>query len=229
MKEIYSNNKTLNDLIEKAIISVEEGKTLEGLTAMIKNSPTRILKASQNHKEKRYCPGNKLVTYNGIDQDGNPVQETWGGGVAEIKEDSVILKNEEPIKYSKEHKLAGSDVKGFYTEDNIFVVDQKNGNETLFNEYVSDVNFVKGAYGILATEKWQKGLKLQPSYVLEIPSELGSVAITTKSGVSINLNSRDYVVIDAKKGKVSSVHGCERSWLNKTYKNLEDHLKTLQD
>tara|TARA_Y100000310_G_C20513862_1_gene730204 strand:+ start:258 stop:947 length:690 start_codon:yes stop_codon:yes gene_type:complete len=229
MDKLYSNNAKLNELIEGAVGSIEGGNSAEGLTAMIKNAPTGILKASSNHQESRYQPGNQLVTYNGIDDDGNPIQETWGGGVAYITEDSVILRNTESIKYTDKHQLAGQEVKGTYQEDGKFVVDQKNGDVTLFNEYVSDVGFVKGAYGVEANEQGQIGFKLQSSYVLEIPTDMENVTITTKSGVEINLTGGDYVVIDTKKDKVTSVHGCESGWLNKTYKNLEDHMKTLQE
>jgi hypothetical protein len=229
MNQLYSNNARLNELIEGAVSSIEIGSSAEGLTAMIKNAPTGILKASSTHEESRYRPGNQLVTYNGMDADGKPVQETWGGGVADITEDSVILKNVEPIRCAEGHELAGKEVNGTYQEDGKFVVDQENGAVTLFNEYVSDVDFVKGAYGVEATEQWQTGFKLQPSYVLEIPTDMGDVTITTKSGVEINLTGGDYVVIDTKKDKVTSVHGCESGWLDKTYRNLEDHLRTLQE
>jgi len=70
-------------------------------------------------------------------------------------------------------------------------------------------------------------LKLQPSYVLQIPLSVGKAAIVTKSGVEINLSGWDYVVIEAKKGKVLSVHGCERSWLKSTYVLLETHIQSL--
>ncbi len=224
--EKYTKNKQLNKQINQAVACIEQGD-VDGLTAIIKNTPTHLLKASKQNQETRYQPGNQLVTYNGIDEQGNPIQETWGGGVADIKEDSVILKNAQPIQYPEQHGLAGQDVKGFYDQDGKFVVDQENGKTTLFNEYVSDVEFVKTAYGVEAKPEWQTGYKLQPSYVLQIPQELGNVEIITKQGTEINLTGGDYVIIDSKKGKVTSVHGCEKSWLNKTYINLEDHLKSL--
>jgi hypothetical protein len=235
----YSENQDLEGLILGAVSSIESGKPSENLTAMIKNAPTHILLASSSHSEVRYQPGHKLVTYNGIDKDGKLIQETWGGGVAEIKDNSVILKNADPIKYQEGHKLAGQEVKGFYKEDGSFVIDQDKGTErlfneyvsgetTLFNEYVSDFDFVKGAYGVHANTSWQTGLKLQPSYVFQIPSEMENVKVATKAGVEISLNGGDYIIIDAKKGKVLSVHGCEKSWLDKTYVSLESHLAGLK-
>ena len=222
----YSTNQQLEAMIQQAVLSIEEGRPLPCLTPMIKNQLTMILLASSKHSETRYQPGNKLVTYNGISQDGTPIQETWGGGSAIISENSVILRNAQPIKYPQGHPLAGTEVRGSYKEDGTFEVDQ-NGLTVLYNEYVSDVKYVKGAYGIEANEQWQSGLKLQPSYVLQIPLSVGKAAIVTKSGVEINLSGWDYVVIEAKKGKVLSVHGCERSWLKSTYVLLETHIQSL--
>lgn len=224
----YTNNQKLEDMISIAVASIEAGSPHSSLTAMVKNAPTYILLASVNHTEARYQPKHQLVTYNSVDKDGTPIQETWGGGVAEIKTDSVILKNTEPLRYPKCHELEGKEVKGVYQEDGKFVVDQKGGTTTLYNEYVSDVEFVKCAYGVLATEQLQTGLKLQSSYVMQIPQGIGEVVITTKSGVEINLSSGDYVIIDAPKDKVKSVHGCENSWLDRTYVSLESYLSTLK-
>jgi hypothetical protein len=235
----YSKNQKLEELILDAISSIESGKPNENLTAMVKNTPTHILLASPDHDEYRYQPGHTLVTYNGIDKDGNLIQETWGGGVAEIKENSVILKNAEPIKYKEDHKFAGQEVKGFYKKDGTFVIDQEKGTDrlfneyvsgetTLFNEYVTDFDFVKDAYGVSATTEWQSGLKLQPSYVFKIPSEMENVKVATKAGVEISLTGGDYIIIDSKKGKVISVHGCEKSWLDKTYVPLERYLSSLK-
>lgn len=222
----YSNNSDLDALIALAVTSIENGNLVEGLSSMLKNQPTHILAASELHEEPRYRIGSKLVTYNGVSEDGMPIQETWGGGVAEIKADSVILSNKEPLKFPKGHPQEGEVVRGTYSEDGIFVVDS-NGTDILCNEYVSDREFVKGAYGIDASENWQIGLKLAPSYVMQIPEELDSVAIITGSGIEINLTGGDYVIVDVKKGKVSSVHGIERSWLDKTYVDLDTYRASL--
>jgi len=221
MAKEYSNIPALNDLIEQAVGTIEQGRK-DGLVEMIKNSPTYILKASPNHKETRYRVGEQLVTYNAIGADGKPVKETYKDGKANVESNSVILRNAEPIKNKD-----GQEVKGFYEKDGTFVPDQEKGIDVLFNEYVSNVDFVKTNYGVQPKEEWQKGVKLQPSYILEIPSEMKDVTIKSNSGAEIKLTGGDYVVIDSKKGKVSSVHGCERSWLNKTYVSLEEQLKTI--
>lgn len=228
MNEIYSNNKELNSMIETAVSSIESNAEMTGLVAMIKNAPTGILKASKEHKELRYRPGERLVTYNGIDEHGELVKETYGGGVAVITEDSVILRNPGAIKFPQFHEMFGKEVRGTYNNEGIFLVDPFQGEEELHNEYVSDVGFVKGAYGIEATTTWQTGFKLQPSYVMKIPEEMDSLKIITKSNIEINLQGGDFVVIDAKKGKVTSVHGVEKTWLKNTYIPLEEHLKSLQ-
>lgn len=226
----YANNTTLNQRILDAVSSVESGSPTEGLTAMIKNVPTEILKASNNHEERRYKPGNKLITYNGIDTEGKPIQETWGGGVADITENSVILRNVKPINYPKEHELTGQEVRGFYDETGIFHVDQEKGNTVLYNEYVSDAGFVKGAYGVTATETWQQAFKLDKSYVFEVPAGVEGVDVNDlhREGTgAAKVSAGDYIVIDIKKAKVISVHGCEREQLKKTFIDLEEHLKTL--
>lgn len=224
-EKMYSNNKQLDEIIQEAIVQIESGNSTNNLTAMIKKTPTYILLANETHDETRYTPGNQLVTYNGINQDGKPIQETWGGGIAQITEDSVILRNADSIKYPEGHNLAGKEVKGNYNPDGTFVVNQKKGKTTLFNEYVSDTNFVKNAYGKNATTVWQEAFKLEPSYVIQIPKNLENVDIKTNSGIEINLAGGDYVVIDTKKGKISSVHGCEKTWLDKTYVGLEAYMK----
>ncbi len=251
MEGRYSDNTELDARILAAVGRVEQGD-VSGLTAMIKTVKTGILRADPSHPETRYQPGKKLVTYIGVKEDGSPIKETWGGGVAEIKEDSVILRNVEPIRYAKEHALEGREVRGFYNEEGAFAVDQKSGDTTLFNEYVSTVKFVagdptdpsdRGAYGVQPTLRWQEALKLQPSYAFSIPPELGAVTVRTEpgnDGVEIHLTGGDYVVVDLKKlgsedaaksgkvNKITSVHGGNKEWIERTYANLEDHLRGLQ-
>lgn len=219
----HSPDQRLNSLITKSVDAIESGKELEGLEKSIKNTPTGILAASPDHDQTRFQPGEKLVTYNGIDESGNPIQETWGGGVAEINDDSVILKNEEPIRYPEGHKLSGQEVRGDFQPDGIFVVNQDTGNETLFNEYVSDKEFVQSAYGIDASSEWQTRLKLEPSYLFEIPDDVENTVVKTRSGVEINVGPGDYVAIDTKKGKVNSIRGIEKSWKDKTYVSWDEY------
>ncbi|MGV8086968.1 MAG: hypothetical protein ACP5N1_05025 [Candidatus Woesearchaeota archaeon] len=229
---VYTNNKQLEELISGAIVSIEKGESIDYVTQMIKQSPTHILKADYTHKEDRYKPGNKLVTYNGMTIEGEPIQETWGGGIAEIKSDSVILTNNTPLTYPEGHQLEGTPVKGTYylDEDNNakFKVDQEKGTEILRNEYVSDVNFVLGSYNVQADTNWKIGFKMAPSHVIAIPTNLENITITTSKGTDIHLNGGDYVIIDMKKGKVDSVHGITSDWLANTYVGLEEYKKTVK-
>lgn len=217
---MYTTNTTLQESIEQAVHTIQEGRP-EGLEAMIKKTPTLILKADESHKTMRYRPGSKLITYTGIDENGQLIKETWGGGEATLDESSVVLKNVEPIKYPEGHTLAGKEVRGRYDRNGEFHIDEE--GEVLYNEYVSNMDFVRGAYGIEPNIAWKSGYKLDPSYVFEIPKFIGDVTITTASGIDIRLTGGDYVIIDTKKGKVKSVHGCEKNWLKKTYMGLEEY------
>ncbi len=238
MTQIYSNNESLDELISNAVESIEQSAPLTKLTSMIKNAPTKILLASPNHGESRYQPGNELVTYTGIDDDNNLIRETWNDGVAVIKKNSVILRNSSPIMYGENSKNRTGVVQVAYSDDGtavpvvlpkkVVAVENNANLGTLYNEYVSDVDWVKNNYGVQATTQWQSGLKLQPSFVFEIPSTYGDVNVITKKGIEISLKGGDYVVLDAKNDKVSSVHGIAKSWLDKTYTNMETYLKSLE-
>ena len=214
----YCSDPKLNALITQQIQAIQSGNS--GATIkVIKNQPTQLLRASSRHDVYRYRPGSVLITYNGIDNSGQPIQETWGGGTANINEDSVILRNTEPICYPKDYKdpeLAGKPVRGYYLLGGTFVVDPKKPYVTLFNEYVSTAEDVRKLYGVDATEEWQEALKLSYSYVFKIPEGFKDVFIDPNDK-NIKLSSGDYVVIDAKDGKVTSVHGIEASWFDKTY------------
>jgi len=216
----YCNNPKLEEKIKIIVTALEQGLTDEQLEQlrikkMIKATPTFILKA--NNKEgtpKRYQPGNQLVTYiDEFDKNSNPKIEAGDYATANIKKDSVILSNG-PIYYPKGHKYEGQQVKGFYDENGYFTVDQKNGTDLLNNEYVSDINFVKNAYGVDAKPTWEKGYKLDPSYLIQInnPDETGLIGKN-----KIRLETGGYIAIDTKKGKVVSVHAISKTDLEKTY------------
>lgn len=220
----YSNNTTLNEIIEQAVSSIEQGN-IDAFTQMIKTKPTAMLKAESDRKEIRYRVGSNLITYNGVSKGGKPIQETFGGGVENIENDSVIMKNVEPLKYPEGHPLEGQEVKGYYKSDGKFIASQKIGKTTLFNEYVSDVDWVKRNYGVTATREWQQGFKLEPSYIIPIPETVGNVELLARN---IRLTSGDYVVIDTKKGKIDSVHGIEKGCLDRTYTPMAEYIKNVK-
>ena len=222
----YANNETLDNLILGAVASIEQGTPASYLTLMIKQTPTYILKADPAHKETRFRPQSQLVTYTGITKDGQLIIETYNGGVTALADDSVILTNDKPITYPEGHELQGTPVKGTYDNDGIFTVDQKNGKDTLRNEYVSAVKWVKDNYGVTATTEWKVGFKLKPSYIMQIPSDLEKVVIKISNGREETREGGDYVVIDSKEGKVNSVHAIEKKWLADTYVTIEEYNKS---
>lgn len=221
----YSSNERLNTFIKEAVEHIQSGSTPEGAVKMKKNSPTGILKADPTNPQKRYQPGGKLVTYTGMDQDGNLIKESYGGGVADVKENSVILQNREPRRYPADFKdpsLAGKEIKGRYNDDGTFVVDPK-GDTFLYNEYVSDSDFVKGAYGVDVNKEdltWSTAIKLDPSFVIRNPGIEGA-EIIGKTGVKNELFKDSYIVFDARTKNgvttVLSVHPITEKDLADTY------------
>ncbi|MDD5455835.1 MAG: hypothetical protein PHV30_02245 [Candidatus Margulisbacteria bacterium] len=226
----YSNNGLLDVYIDKNVDLIKSGITTSFpiLEKVIKKTETGILLASKKHQEARFRPGNELTTYTGVDEKGIPIQETWGGGVATIKEGDVILKNASPITYPAGHILAGQQVKGYFDENNKFVVNQNSGQEKLYNEYVSDQKFVKEAYGIDADTSWKSGYKLVPSYAMKIPESIKDDVIIKTPNAEIHVKAGDYVILDTKKGQVISVQGIAGEWFDSTYINFQQYQEQLQ-
>ncbi|MBI3032811.1 hypothetical protein HYY69_05015 [Candidatus Woesearchaeota archaeon] len=124
-------------------------------------------------------------------------------------------------------------MRGSFAEDGTFVVgdhrDQSKG-ELLCNEYVSDTGFVTTAYGVEPTTRWKRGLKLAPSFVLEVPQHADDTVVTDPflaKSPEVRVYAGDYVVLDVKKGKVFSVHGCKRTWLEETFVDYAKHMQNL--
>ncbi len=222
----YSSNLELEVLIQLAILKIESGTAYNHVQKVIKKTSTDVLLADAGHAEARFRPGATLTTYTGVDTDGNPIKETYGGGVAQIKEGSVILRYPHSLTYPKGHKLEGQAVRGYFNDANEFII-SPDGDTELHNEYASDVAFVHGAYGITATVTWQSGFKLLPGFALQIPADTGTVIIKTASGVEINVKDDDFVIIDTKKGKVSSVHAIAQDWFERTYGDYEAYVSSL--
>ena len=227
-------NKKLNALLDEVETAIENDnlgvlKSL-GFKKMIKITETEIRKADQNSKEMRYKPGNKLITYTGIDDKGKPSRETWNNGIANIEEDSVILSNG-PIKYPKGHKYEGQVVKGFYNENGEFTIDQKKGTKILKNEYVSDVNYVKKAYGIDATTKLQKAVKLISSYVKKVGGDIledgEDYIMIGKANIKVDRGGYIIVNVDetGEKPKFMGVAGITKEYLRSTYRDYDEYIK----
>jgi len=249
----YSNNVELEALISSAISCVESGtpnNTGIEIYKVIKKTPTFLLAPNNQHKEERFHIGAKLVTFNGVDKNGKLIRETWDDGVAVLNDNSVILRNENPITYPDGHALAGQVVKGRYLKaqdhkeweqiekealasgkvadpnEILFEIDQ-NGPDMLFNEYVSDTGFVKDNYGIEVTTEWQKALKLEPSYAVHIPDDF--LEVKNAENLKISVQTGDYVMLSVKKGAVNDVFAITEDWLDQTYKDYDQHLEDLAD
>ena len=116
---------------------------------------------------------------------------------------------------------------GEYQADGKFIVDQDNGKDVLRNEYVSDVKFVKGAYGADATTEWQVGFKTDHAYVFKISEEVGDVAIMDPfqdNDVEMNITTGASVVMQTSKGKVIGVAGVAQADLERTYTDMAEYL-----
>ncbi len=213
----------INRKITELVGEIESGDAKQ-VKKMIKKSPTGLLKANSDDAT-RHKSGEKLVTYVGVNEDGSPKKETGDYAVATIKDDSVILRNEKPIS-----GLDGKPLKGRY-EGSEFIPDPE-GEELLYNEYVSDEKFVETAYGVNPGEgEWKEALKLIPSYVYEVPDEMfpesGDITVTTGAGTEIKLFKGGVVAFDTKKGKVISVRGIEGSQLADTYQDYDEYLESI--
>lgn len=228
----YSPDPKLDELVMKAMQIIDEGgdTIAAGLEKRIKATPTFIMRASETQPQRRYQPGNRLLTYTGVDVDGRLIKETYKDGVSEVGTDSVILKNEAPITYPEGHERAGEQVKGYYNDDGEFVIDQENGDTYLYNEYVSNVAKVRDElYGVEANDQeWQSGFKLEPVYTFKIPDEIEDKVILTDGGTEVRPGDGGSVVINTKKGKTTSVQAIAEDWLEKTYVPWDEYQERLR-
>lgn len=227
----------VKELIDRITSKIIEGEIPEGVEIMIKNAPTYTLNASPDRSESRYRPGSKLYTYTGIDKDGKPIKENYGGGVAEIKANSVIIQNIDPLIYPNDYyieEVRGKPIQGYYNDENEFIPLKSEAGlpegrkfETLFNEYVSDTTYVADSYGereegksVPIKEGWTTQYKKFPSAIIQNPG-IKHASIVTKGG-RILLEKDGYVVIDFKsvgegKNKIVSTHPIMKEFLEKGY------------
>lgn len=228
----YSPDPKLEEMVRSAMQTINEGGDIAaaGLEKRIKATPTFIMRASESQPQKRYQPGNKLFTYNGVDAEGSLIRETYNDGVAELSDNSVILKNEAPIIYPEGHSLAGEQVKGYYADSGEFIIDQEHGDTYLYNEYVSTVEKVRDElYGIEANDQeWQSGFKLEPVYTFKIPDEIEDKAVVTDGGTEVRPGDGGSVVINTKKGKTTSIQAIAEDWLDRTYVPWDEYQEKLK-
>ncbi|MFT4310761.1 MAG: hypothetical protein ACMXYC_03960 [Candidatus Woesearchaeota archaeon] len=192
------NQKTLEQHIQEVL----DGQQQHPL--YIKNEPT-LLRAVHDTEV-----GGQVITYTGVDTQGALVQETYGGGVATLHPNSVVLRNPVPIQYPIGHPQSGEVVQGTYQHDGSFVIG--NGQDVLFNQWVSDKEYVKCAYGVEPTLEWISALKLKHVQAMQLPADCEPVVVTTKEGVGIHVKAGDYVIFQSE-----NVHACEKKLFEQTY------------
>jgi len=243
-KSQYCSNAIINDMITSAVTALQVQETPEGAEMWLKTAPTDIMAADASNEKPRHRPGNQLVTYKGVTSSGELDQETWGGGVATLEDDSVILRNQESLKFPDGHPKAGEEVHVTYADDGTatIVEEDEPGAEVARNEYASTMNFVcgpeeqrdgtHGAYGVVPVAgQFTGATKLNPSAVLTVPDGVGGVEIkdlhATGAG-SATVGPGDVILIDTKRKvddatgeitgiQITSVRGVAKEWLRQTY------------
>jgi hypothetical protein len=228
---------------------------------------------------ERFEVGNLHISYSGIDKNGNLISTVKEESTAVIKPNSVILQNPDPICYPKDHPLTIEEiektgdvnvkvkVKGYYVvrrekvldkktgeefevKVSRFVVDQNYGDTFLVNEYVSDTDFVKRAYGPSREDlergsldsngnfdtPWLMRYRLDPSFVYKISEkdyehiiEAGlEPKIISDEGKEIKILPNGYIAFDTRNGEIRSMRAIEEGQFEDTYSSFEEYLKTNQ-
>ncbi len=208
----YTSNKEIEEIIKKDVDNILNNNYI-GLEKVVKNTPTELRLPGQG----RYEVGKTLVTYVGVDENNELIMETWGGGKAKIEKDSVILRNVEPIRDKK-----GDLVWVLYNENGEAKIVNENtpGAEILYNEYVSNTEFVEKFYKLedkLTDKKWVKGLKTKnPIFARQVDQDF---VLALEEGSQIEVKKGGWLIYHAKEGKVT-VSAISEDWFEKTYKRI---------
>ncbi len=243
MTEIkYSPDPALNARMADLVEAINGGES--PLEVYVKTALTdlRLPDAKDASPRFRFWDGSgkggKLNTYTGVDKN-NKLAEEVKYGRAQIKSDTVILRNTEPVRYSADHKLAGEIVFGYFKNNGKFVIKQKpdglisktlvsagyrNQREALYNEWTSDLAFTDKSYGGGLTKQWQARPKLDPVHMLPVTQDMGKVAIYSESGIQMDVAPGGAIGFVAKVGKpVHAWNVIEQQWLGDTYKPLANY------
>lgn len=202
----------------------ESKLTLVDLVIKRPDKPTGILLASETHYEERYRPGSKHITW--IMEANGLKNETYGAESSDITPSSVILKNIDPLRYPDGHSLAGQIVMGKY-QGEIFIPDP-NGTEMLYNEWISDLQYVKDIYGVDATLEWQKEFKKVPTFVLQIPYFFGEINLVTAKEKRFSLSGGSYVGLQPKSASDNTlvdIYPIQEEQFDTTYMPFSDFLR----
>jgi|GEM_PF-835497 len=225
----YCDNPIVEALIVSAVDALEAGSDPAGTRKVIKRVRTGIFSASPDNEEARYRPGSTLVTYSSVDKEGNLILLGGPGQKALIENDSVILRNEYPIRYPAGHPLADRVVRGDYQPDGTFVIDQTTGKDRLFNEYISGRDYVRDEFGMDPTPEWQFCRKLFPSFALAMPDSVEGDVLIRFQDMTTPVHASDWVLLDARKSEVTSVRGIEDYWFKRTYLDYAEHIYAVDE
>ena len=181
------NGKDPSELYN-SILSVKKGN----LTRVVKAGGLD----SSSKLKGRYLPNEEIITTNGVVYNEktkvyDTIIDVWNdelGSISKekmeslsdeelkivkagmtIKEDTVILSNGD-VKYpddAPDIELRGLSVKGFYQKDGSFIIDQEKGTDTLQDEYLSNVSYVKDAYDVKASHIPVMAVKGGKSYAFQ--------------------------------------------------------------
>lgn len=223
----YSSNPAVDAMARKAIEAIttagDNGPNFGDLKVeKMRKADTLALKAHPENEASRFRPGSRLRTYTGQRaEDGSLKDETYKGE-ATVGEGHTIYRNSDPVMYPADWRdatLRGTPVMGHYEEDGAFVED-KDGSETLYNEYVTDdPQHPMRKYGIEPKAgEWTMGSAQIPSYLIEIPAGVESTEVVS-GGKLISVQAGDYLVIDDMGGGKTSVQAVERNTKERSYKS----------
>ena len=245
----------IND-IEFAILSGEQPeKVVPGVEKVIKKAETKITLAAKNTINERHRHGKTIITYSSVPSDSSiktPNIDVWTDKLGSVDSDRFGSMSEEEKKEllsqvtldeSKEHvvlsngdvlypddydipELRGKPVKGFYQENGEFVIDQENGTDTLQDEYISNVSYVKDVYQIDPTISEQTAYKAFPAYAF-VPSN--PVVLGGNKKWEYGGDISDRIVISTKKGGMIAGSSVVRPQAySESYKNWDEYMSELK-
>lgn len=225
----YSTDPQVDALAGKVVRAVEMAGGSEPNFGDLKVAKMRgwvnAMKASESNGEHRFKVGNMLRTYV-INKHTGEIEEEVKYGRKILTDKHTIYKKRDPLFYGSNHpdpSKRGFPVMGHFEEDGTFTEDPM-GSEQLHNEYATDdVNHPVNKYGITpVSQRWQDAFAKIPSYLVEIPAEIGKVTVISTHGTKIEVSGGDFVVVDDFGGGKIGVQAIERSIAQKTYSAWED-------
>jgi len=184
---LLSTDMTTNLSIQTIKSAIESGKDPSKLYAnifcVVKSIPTAITLPGLY----RFEYGKTLTTYSSVSigKDGKIIADidVWSDDLGSINAEKLASLTEEELKIYNSSiliregyavlsngvvrypddfdivSLRGLVVKGFYQSDNTFVVDQENGTESLRDEWLAPIKYVKEVYNVTPQTTTQNAFK----------------------------------------------------------------------